>query len=325
MSHYRHALPQLGRQLFVTDGGIETTLIYHHGLELPAFAAFTLLDHARGNAVLRRYFKDYAAMALAYEVGLVLESPTWRANKDWGARVGYDAVRLAHANRRSIEMLSDIRKTFRAPATPIVISANIGPRGDGYVPDSRMSARQAYDYHAQQVETFAATDADMVAAFTMNYTEEALGVVRAAQAHAMPVAISFTVETDGRLPSGQTLEEAIAITDAETDSYAAYYMINCAHPTHFAHLFSGSPEWSHRIRGLRANASTRSHAELDASTDLDAGDPRTLAMQYRALSEVLPGLTVVGGCCGTDHRHVEDICRVLTRARQSAEPQMKAA
>jgi S-methylmethionine-dependent homocysteine/selenocysteine methylase len=326
MSRYRAALPQLGSGLFVTDGGLETTLIYHGGFELPAFAAFDLLATESGSAALQRYFEAYARMAQRYDVGLVLESPTWRANPDWAARLGYDAFRLARANRDSIEMLSEIRARFGRPATPVVISGNIGPRGDGYRPDRRMTPRQAYDYHGPQIETFAATDADMVAAFTMNYVEEAVGIVKAAQAHAMPVAISFTVETDGRLPSGETLEEAILITDAETSLYPAYYMINCAHPTHFAHVVADGGEWTARIRGLRANASTRSHAELDASTDLDAGDPDKLAIQYRALTEVLPRLNVVGGCCGTDDRHVEQICAVLTASRESnAQPRSGAS
>ena len=318
MSKYRHALPQLEPKLFVTDGGLETTLIYHYGLELKSFAAFDLLRSVEGCATLRQYFERYAGIARRYGLGLVLESPTWRANADWASRLGYDAAQLAQANRRSIDMLSDVRSMFETAAMPIVISGNIGPRGDGYVPDTAMSVRQACDYHARQVETFAATDADMVAAFTMNYVEEAVGVVKAAQAHGLPVAISFTLETDGRLPSGQLLQQAIAFTDAETDAYAAYYMINCAHPTHFAHLFSGTPEWTQRIRGLRANASTRSHAELDACTDLDPGDPRTLALQYRALAEVLPRLTVVGGCCGTDHRHVAAIVDAVTTHNTTA-------
>jgi len=318
MRRYRNALPQLGDRLFVTDAGLETTLIYEGGFDLPAFAAFPLVEDPAGRLVLRSYFEGYARMARRYELGLVLESPTWRANADWGARVGYDAAALARANRTSIDMLCRVRDTYEAPATPIVISGNIGPRGDGYVLDRRMSARQAYDYHAPQVETFADTEADMVAAFTMNYVEEAIGVVRAAQHDAMPVAISFTLETDGRLPSGESLGDALVRTDAETGSYAAYYMINCAHPTHFAHVLAQNPSWSHRIRGLRANASTRSHAELDASTDLDSGDPEKLAIQYRALSEVLPRLNVVGGCCGTDERHVERICSVLTAATMPA-------
>jgi homocysteine S-methyltransferase len=240
---YRKALPQLGDRLFVTDGGLETTLIYEGGLALPDFAAFPLVEDAAGRVALRSYFEAYARIARRYEVGLVLESPTWRANADWGARVGYDAAALARANRMSIAMLRGVRELYEAPATPVVISGNIGPRGDGYVPGRRMTARQAYDYHAPQVETFAGTDADMIAAFTMNYVEEAIGIVNAAQCHAMPVAISFTVETDGRLPSGEPLGDAIETTDAETGSYPAYYMVNCAHPTHFAHVLAQSPAW----------------------------------------------------------------------------------
>ena len=317
MRRYRNALPQLGDRLFVTDAGLETTLIYEGGFDLPAFAAFPLVEDAAGRVALRSYFEGYARLARRYELGVVLESPTWRANADWGARVGYDAAGLARANRLSIDMLRGVRELYEAPATPIVLSGNIGPRRDGYVPDRWMTAAQAYDYHAPQVETFAGTGADMVAAFTMNYVEEAIGIVKAAQCHAIPVAISFTLETDGGLPSEEALGDAIERTDAETGSYAAYYMINCAHPTHFAHVLAQSPAWCHRIRGLRANASTRSHAELDASTDLDAGDPQKLAIQYRALSEVLP-LNVVGGCCGTDERHVERICSVLTAAAMAA-------
>jgi len=155
-------------------------------------------------------------------------------------------------------------------------------------------------------------DADLVSVFTMNYVEEAIGVAAAAKAHAMPVAISFTVETDGRLPSGQPLPEAIEDTDAATDRHPAYYMINCAHPTHFARTLREGGAWRERIRGLRANASHRSHAELEASSELDDGDPEELGQQYRALRPLLPRLTVVGGCCGTDHRHVGSICRALS-------------
>ncbi len=311
MSRYRNELPQLGDQLFMTDGGLESTLIFHHGLELPHFAAFDLLKTASGTDVIRGYFRDYALMARSYGLGLVLESPTWRANADWAARLGYDAARLDGVNRRSIELLCELRETYETPDKPIVISGNIGPRGDGYVPAARMTSGQACDYHGRQMKTFAQTQADMVAAFTMNYVEEAIGIVCAAKANRMPVAISFTLETDGRLPSGQPLEAAITQTDAETDSYAAYYMINCAHPSHFDEVLKGGGSWLARVRGLRANASTRSHAELDESTTLDAGDPEALGAQYKALNSLLPRLSVVGGCCGTDVRHIDAICRSL--------------
>jgi homocysteine S-methyltransferase len=312
MSTYRKSLPQLGDGLFATDGGLETTLMFHDGLDLPCFAAFELLKDAAGRARLRGYFERYAAVARERGLGIVLESPTWRASRDWGERLGYDAAALAEANRRAIDLLLEIRSTREVPGAPMVISGNLGPRGDGYRPEARMSAREAQAYHTAQIETFAGTEADMVAAFTMNYVEEAIGVATAAKAAAIPAAISFTLETDGRLPSGHSLEEAIVVTDEETEGYPAYYMINCAHPTHFEHALRDGGAWRERIRGLRANASRRSHAELDESVELDAGNPDELGGQYRALRSALPKLSVVGGCCGTDHRHVEAICRALS-------------
>ncbi len=311
MSKYRHRLPQLKDQLFMTDGGLETTLIFQDGVDLPSFAAFDLLKDNAGIKVLRRYFTRYAELARAHATGLVLESPTWRANPDWAAKLGYDAAALMDANRKAIGLLLEIRAAFESAQTKIVISGNLGPRGDGYTPDLRMSALDAADYHAPQIETFAQTDADMVAAFTMNYVEEAIGIAAAAKSSTMPVAISFTLEVDGRLPSGDTLEQAITRTDRESGGYPAYYMINCAHPTHFAHVLRDGDEWRTRIRGLRANASRRSHAELDQSTELDTGDPEELGGQYRALQTMLPRLSVVGGCCGTDHRHVDAMVRAM--------------
>ena len=311
MRAYREHLPQLDDELFMTDGGMETTLIFHDGVDLPYFAAFDLLKDEAGIERLRAYYDRYAAIARQHGLGIVLESPTWRASADWGEKLGYDAVALADANRKAIGLLLEIRVARETHSTRVVISGNLGPRGDGYRADGRMSASQAQDYHATQIETFAQTDADMVAAFTLNYVEEAVGIARAAQLCAMPVAISFTLETDGRLPSGDTLRHAVEATDEATAGYPVYYMINCAHPRHFEHVLKGQGAWRDRIRGLRANASKRSHAELDQCTDLDDGDPHELGEHYRQVREMLPRLSVVGGCCGTDHRHVEQICRAL--------------
>ena len=311
MSKYRHRLPQLRDSLFLTDGGLETTLVFHEKIDLPYFAAFDLLKNEAGVAQLRRYFETYTRIALDRQVGIVLEAPTWRANPDWAAKLGYDETSLADANRTAIGLLLEVREALETAATPIVISGNLGPRGDGYRPDARMSASEAARYHGAQISTFAGTDADMVAAFTMNYVEEALGIAQAARAAGMPLALSFTVETCGKLPSGQTLIEAIEHVDAETDEYPAYYLINCAHPTHFENVLDELGTKVRRIRGLRANASRRSHAELDASTDLDAGNPGELGGEYRALSRKLPALTVVGGCCGTDDRHVAAIAAAM--------------
>ena len=311
MAKYRHALPQLSGKLFLTDGGIETTLIFHEGLTLPYFAAFDLLQHATGQAALRKYFRTYAALARQYAVGCILESATWRASADWGAKLGYANAALVEMNRQAIALLHEIRQEYEHDNTPMVISGCIGPRGDGYNPASFMSAAEAEHYHAMQVTTFREAEADMVTAITMTYSAEAIGIARAAQAVDMPVALSFTVETDGRLPNGQTLQEAIEQVDDATGSAPAYYMINCAHPTHFAGALVAGAPWMARIRGLRANASTRSHAELDAAVELDTGNPQELGGQYRALRGRFPHLNVLGGCCGTDHRHVEEICQAV--------------
>ncbi len=311
MSKYRNGLPQLQNELFLTDGGLETTLIFHDGLDLPFFAAFDLLKSAAGLSALRRYFEQYIGIADRHGVGIVLETPTWRANPDWASKLDYDAARLADANRSAVGLLLEMRKQFETAKTPIVISGNLGPRGDGYRPDARMTAAEAADYHGTQIRTFAATDADMVAAFTMNYVEEALGIAFAARDARMPLALSFTLETDGRLPTGDSLAAAIGRVEAETQAYPVYYMVNCAHPAHFMHVLEELGPLANRVRGLRANASRRSHAELDASTDLDAGNPEELGREYSEIRRRLPRLAVVGGCCGTDHRHVAAICRAL--------------
>jgi S-methylmethionine-dependent homocysteine/selenocysteine methylase len=273
MSKYRHNLPQTSGDMFITDGGIETTLIYHHGLNLPEFAAFVLLEDEEGIEALRRYYRDYAAIGQRYRVGFILDSPTWRANRDWGSRLGYSEEALAQINRRAIELMLEIRESVETDATRGVIGGIIGPRGDGYVPSNMMMIEEATAYHLKQIETFAQTEADMVTALTLNYIEEAIGVALAAQSCNMPVAISFTVETDGKLPTGDTLKEAIERTDEATGAFPVYYMINCAHPLHFQQSLTPAGDWLSRIRGLRANASQMSHIELNAATELDDGNP----------------------------------------------------
>ena len=307
IARYRHALPQLDGRPFITDGGIETTLIFHDGLELPDFAAFDLLRRPDGEAALRKYFRSYADIAVRFGTGLILESATWRASADWGARLGLEADELAVLNRRAIRLLDEIRSECESDTTRVVISGCVGPRGDGYNPGLTMSAVEAEDYHRVQIGTFAGTAADMVTAITMNYTNEAIGIARAARQAGMPVALSFTVETDGQLPTGQPLPDAIAEVDEVTSDYPAYYMINCAHPSHFERVLLGSAPVIERIRGLRANASVKSHAELNESPELDMGDPVALGAQHAQLKRQLPHLNVLGGCCGTDHRHVARI------------------
>ena len=310
---YRTDLPQLHGDLFVTDGGLETTLIFHHGIELPEFAAFDLLKHPQGTETLRSYYRRYLGLAREHGAGFILESPTWRASPGWARRIGYSEGDLEAMNRKAIGLMEEIRveaDESSAAIGPMVISGCIGPEGDGYSPERILSPDAAQAYHEIQIATFADTAADMVTAITMTYADEAIGVALAAKHASIPAVISFTLETDGRLPSGQALAETIDAVEAATDGYPAYYMINCAHPTHFEDVLDGGA-WLEKIRGLRANASTRSHEELDEAEDLDDGDPEDLGARYAALREKLPSLNVVGGCCGTDHRHVSEICWAL--------------
>jgi S-methylmethionine-dependent homocysteine/selenocysteine methylase len=304
----KDALPQLsGDRLFVADGGLETDLIFNRGIDLPEFAAFVVIDDAAGVHALLGYYDGYYGIARDRDAGLILGTPTWRANRDWGERLGYDRTRLGDVNRRWANVMAELRSAW-GDSIPIVLDGNIGPRGDGYVPGERMSADEAADYHGDQIATFADTEIDMVTALTLNYVEEAVGIARAAAGHGLPSAISFTVETDGRLPSGQPLGDAIEQVDGETGQAPAYYMVNCAHPTHFERVLAEGGAWRERIRGIRANASKMSHAELDEAEQLDPGDPDELAGDYERLRPSLPNLTVLGGCCGTDSRHVAAIC-----------------
>lgn len=231
--------------------------------------------------------------------------------------LGYTSKELTDANRKAIDLLEHVRKEYESEKTPVVISGCVGPRGDGYVPERLMSEQAAETYHREQIEVFAGTAADMVCAITMNYAQEAIGILRAARQAGMPVAISFTVETDGNLPTGQSLKAAIEQVDDATSGYPCYYMINCAHPAHFEHVLAEGGLWLDRIRGVRANASRKSHAELNESPELDVGNPVELGSQSARLKTRLPRLNVMGGCCGTDHRHVEQIaeaCSPLFRA-----------
>lgn len=308
-AEYRNHLPQLTGKPFLTDGGLETTLVFHDGFDLPLFAAFPLLRDVRGKAALDRYMRRYAEIAISHGKGLVLDTPTWRASSRWAAELGYSQEALKDVHRDAVSALMELRKELQTLATPMVINGAIGPQDDGYNPETFMSADAAADYHGPQIEWFSEFGADMVSAITMTYVEEAQGIARAAKAAGMPCVVSFTVETDGRLPSGDGLRSAIEAVDRDTDGSPAYFMINCAHPDHFASVVNEPGEWRQRIMGLRANASRMSHEELDNADELDEGNPSELGQQYRALRDALPNLAVLGGCCGTDHRHVEAISR----------------
>ena len=295
-------LPQADGSVFLTDGGLETDLIFHHGVDLPEFASFVLHEDGAGETLLRNYYGDYLRIAADSGLGLVLETATWRASADWGAHLGYSAERLQAVNERAVNFLLALRAE-RSDAQ-VVVSGCVGPRGDAYADLGPASAEEASTYHRAQVEALAGAGADLVSALTLTNVAEAIGFVRVAHDVSIPAVVSFTVETDGRLPSGMELGEAIALVDGETDSAASYFMVNCAHPDHMSTVLHGRGEALARVHGVRANASRLSHAELDESTELDDGDADEFGQQLAAIHAANPQINVLGGCCGTDARHI---------------------
>ncbi len=292
-------LPQLAGEPVVNDGGLETDLIYHHKADLPHFAAFPLVDDAAGRDLLLDYYREYVNIAERAGAAVQLDTPTWRASADWGERLGYSASDLRRVNRDAVALIGRLKDETGGR---LLVSGNVGPRGDGYVAGAAIDPDEAAAYHAPQIEALADGGADLVTVLTLTGTGEAVGIVRAARAAGVPVAVSFTVEQDGRLPDGTTLAAAVSEVDAEGGP--DYFMVNCAHPTHIAPGLAEDGAWRSRIRGLRVNASTLSHAELDVASELDEGDPGELTRSQNELRSLLPNLSLVGGCCGTDSRHL---------------------
>ncbi|MFQ5773445.1 MAG: homocysteine S-methyltransferase family protein [Kiloniellaceae bacterium] len=310
MATYRNQLPQLSGDFFLTDAGIETDLIFNHGIEIREFAAHTLLPESKGRDALAHYFRGFLSLAREKDAGFIFDSQTWKAHMHWAKDLGATDEELKEANRDAIAFIAGLRDEFSGNAKPIVLNGLVGPRGDAYAPEAVVAPHEAEAYHSKQIGWLAKTEVDMVTALTFTQSGEAIGIVRAARAADLPVVVSFTVETDGNLPTGQPLKDAIVAVDEATESGAAYFMVNCAHPDHFTHVLEDG-DWSRRIRGIRCNASRKSHAELDESETLDDGSPVELGSQYKAIREKMPWLNVFGGCCGSDLRHVTEIAHAL--------------
>jgi len=313
MAKFRGTLPQLASPtVILSDSGMETDLIFHEGFDLPLFASFTMLDDKTSTEALRNYYRRHIQVARDADVGFLLEAPTWRASIAWARQLGLDERAVADVNRKAIDLMVQLRDEAGDMQGSMVISGLIGPRDDAYNPAQLMNAEEADRYHASQIRTLAGTEADLVTALTLTYPAEAIGIAQAARKARMPVVISFTVETDGALPGGSSLGDAIAAVDDATDAYPAYYGINCAHPSHFLGVLDAGGEWTNRIKMIRANASRSSHAELDEAQTLDDGDPDELGREYAEIRQRLPRINVLGGCCGTDVRHLRAIARACT-------------
>jgi homocysteine S-methyltransferase len=312
MSTNRVPLPQTTGRMMLTDSGIETDVIFGAGRDLPAFALFPLLGDDEGQAILDRYYRDHLAVAAEHDVGYVLETPSWRSNSDWAQSLGYGQEASDALDRAGVAFMIAIRDSSPAVHGPMPLSGLLGPRGDGYQVGTVMTADEARQYHRHQVQVLADAGCDLISACTLTYADEGLGIALAARDCAIPVVLYFTVETDGRLPDGSSLRGAIEAIDTETGDYVSYYGINCAHPDHIAPVLDDEGDWLRRIGALRGNASRMSHAELDEMTELDSGDPADLAHHYLRLMRALPNVTVLGGCCGTDVRHIRAIASAVT-------------
>lgn len=310
MARYRNRLPQFSGDLFLTDAGLETDIIFNRGVDIPEFAAHGLLANPEGRETLADYLRGFLSLAGRTGTGFILDSQTWKAHMHWAKDLGASEEDLRAANHDAVAFIAGLREEFSANTKPIVLNGLVGPRGDAYAPEEAIAVQEAEEYHAKQIGWFAETEVDMVSALTFTQADEAIGIIRAAKSAGLPIVVSFTVETDGKLPTGQPLSSAVDAVDAATDGAAAYFMVNCAHPDHFFHLL-GDEGWARRIRGIRCNASRMSHAELDQCEVLDDGNPEELGDQYRAISEKMPWLNVFGGCCGSDLRHVTRIAQAL--------------
>ncbi len=310
-------LPHESDATFLTDGGLETTLIFLEGFDLPCFASFDLLKDERGYLALKEYYLRYLNIAKDFGFGYVLESPTWRANPDWIEKTGYQRSATTELNKKAAQLMFDLKEEFAGSSVPVVVSGCVGPRGDGYQAEFNMNSDEAREYHSEQIRALGEVPVDMISAITMTNVEEAIGIAAASAEAGLPAVISFTVETDGKLPSGVSLKEAIESIDNAVEPPPIYYMINCAHPSHFANeLIQGKGQaWIERIKGVRANASRKSHAELDESTELDRGDLVDFGNEHVLISDLHPQLKVFGGCCGTDEEHILEIVAVLSGNR----------
>lgn len=289
---------------FLTDGGFETWMFFVEGFDAPEFAALVLMDDDSAREKMRAYFERFLIMAEQAGTGFVLDTNTWRGCVEWAEALNLSRDGILRLSRDAVIFAQDIRSAWVSRVNPILINGVVGPAGDGYSANNAPNADRAKTMHLPQISALAETGVDMISAITITNSAEAIGIARAIAEHNLPSVISFTVETDGRLPSGESLAEAVSATDKATGEAPLYYMVNCAHPDHFRHVLEDNRGWISRIGGLRANASRMSHAELDQSETLDDGNPEEYGELHADLRALVPSLRVVGGCCGTDHRHV---------------------
>jgi len=307
-------------QRLLTGGGIETYLLFIQNLELREFCGFELYMQPEE---LRRaeeaFLRPTADAALESGCDLLVDAMTWRAQTDYLRALGYDDALLETINQDAVRWVRGFIERWRssnpgAQETTLFVSGDVGPRGDGYRVEGEIPIEAALAYHKRQIDALASAGADVIAALTMTNVNESIAIVRAARESGLPCIVSPTVETDGRTPEGISLGSFIERVDAATEAAPLFYMVNCAHPSHLDATLRSAKQrkegWLDRFEGLRANASCKSHEELDNSTEIDRGDPAALASELVGLSKEY-GLRLLGGCCGTDSEHIRAIAERL--------------
>ncbi len=314
MNALKDTFPRVNGDLFLTDAGIETDIMYKKGYELPNFSLFHLLNEAKATADITSYIEDLINVALRNKVGIVLCGIHYRASRDWGELLGYSRTSLADINHKGVELLKSLKKKHETADSPMPVSACIGPRGDAYELNRTMSVEEAEDYHSEQIATLRDAGVDLVSALTFNNTDEVIGLARAAKSIGVPCVASFSLDESGRLKTGHSLKQAIETTDDATDGSVAYYMINCTHPVDFEPALE-TGDWALRLNGMRPNASTLAKGTLCQLGHLEEGDPVELGQQMGDVARRFPHISVWGGCCGTDHNHMEEICRTVLAER----------
>lgn len=297
----KRLLPHQTDQRFLVFAATGTDLIFNRGVELPGFASFPLVEDPDVQPIIVDQMRELMKVSAESELGCIIDTLTWMANRDRAAPLGYDADRLATLNRKAVALMCELRE--EDPRDDVLVALCIGPSRDAYARLEPMNVETARAYHRVQIGSVADAGIDLVNACTFNQIEEAAGAVLAAKDCGVPISVSFVVETDGCLDNGTGLEQAIDRVDELTGNAAAYFMVNCAHPDHFSHVLTGHP----RLKGMAVNASRCSHAELDDATELDDGDPQELGAQVAQLVRKFPHISVIGGCCGSDFRHMREM------------------
>ena len=309
--------PRLENKFYLTEGGTETEILYKWGFELPEFAMFPLLDNPEADRVIRDMYRRYFEVAAEHNTGMLIVGHDYRASPDWGEKLGYSAEGLREMQQRTIQFLQEMRTEYEDRVSDVYIGASIGPRGDAYGTGDAITESEAEDYHSVQLENLEGTAADMAIALTFNNIPESIGVIRAGVAAGLPVGVSLTLTPEGRLRSGPSLREAIEAIEEATDGAAAWFGTNCAHPVEFEPAFADAGSWFDRLRYIRPNAAKMDKIALCSLGHLEDGDPVELGGEMGEIARRFPRADILGGCCGTDERHLSEIAQNVNTVRSA--------